>query len=132
MNTIGHTFKVTLFGSSHGDAVGCVLDGVPPGLIIDIAERGKHLGQHLRPVGVFTQSLVPGLRAAHHPALEIGDRAGPEAGLAAGKPTWSRSSPASGTAGHPELPSLFSSAMRTGTATSTNGSRMCHVQAMRT
>ena len=36
MNTIGHTFKVTLFGSSHGDAVGCVLDGVPPGLIIDI------------------------------------------------------------------------------------------------
>ena len=36
MNTIGHTFKVTLFGSSHGDAVGCVLDGVPPGLAIDI------------------------------------------------------------------------------------------------
>ena len=36
MNTIGHTFKVTLFGSSHGDAVGCVLDGVPPGLAINI------------------------------------------------------------------------------------------------
>lgn len=36
MNTIGHTFKVTLFGSSHGEAVGCVLDGVPPGLTIDI------------------------------------------------------------------------------------------------
>jgi chorismate synthase len=36
MNTIGHSLKVTLFGSSHGDAVGCVMDGVPPGLAIDI------------------------------------------------------------------------------------------------
>ncbi len=36
MNTIGHTFRVTLFGSSHGEAIGCVLDGIPPGLAVDI------------------------------------------------------------------------------------------------
>ena len=34
MNTIGTLLRLTLFGSSHGPGVGCVLDGVPAGLEI--------------------------------------------------------------------------------------------------
>jgi len=31
-NTIGRLFQVTTFGESHGPAVGCIIDGCPPGL----------------------------------------------------------------------------------------------------
>src|SRR5215471_13977791 len=31
-NTIGKLFAVTTFGESHGPAMGCVVDGCPPGL----------------------------------------------------------------------------------------------------
>ena len=33
-NSIGKLFKVTTFGESHGIALGCVVDGVPPGLAL--------------------------------------------------------------------------------------------------
>ncbi|KAF5063008.1 Chorismate synthase [anaerobic digester metagenome] len=36
MNTIGSELRLTLFGASHGPCVGAVLDGVPPGMIIDL------------------------------------------------------------------------------------------------
>ncbi len=29
-NTFGHLFRVTTFGESHGQAIGCVVDGCPP------------------------------------------------------------------------------------------------------
>ena len=38
MNTIGKSLRLTIFGSSHGEGVGCVLDGVPPGLPITVQE----------------------------------------------------------------------------------------------
>ena len=31
-NTFGHLFRVTTFGESHGIALGCVVDGCPPGI----------------------------------------------------------------------------------------------------
>ncbi|MDG6225948.1 MAG: chorismate synthase [Candidatus Thermoplasmatota archaeon] len=31
-NTIGHMFRVTTWGESHGDSMGCVIDGCPAGL----------------------------------------------------------------------------------------------------
>ena len=34
VNTFGHLFRVTTFGESHGPALGCVIDGCPPGLEI--------------------------------------------------------------------------------------------------
>lgn len=34
-NTIGNSFTLTLFGESHGKAIGCVLDGVPSGIEVD-------------------------------------------------------------------------------------------------
>ncbi len=33
-NSFGHLFSVTTFGESHGPAIGCVVDGCPPGLAI--------------------------------------------------------------------------------------------------
>jgi chorismate synthase len=37
-NTFGSLFCVTSFGESHGPAIGCVVDGCPPGLEISAAE----------------------------------------------------------------------------------------------
>jgi chorismate synthase len=37
-NTIGRLFTVTTFGESHGPAMGCVVDGCPPGLILSEAD----------------------------------------------------------------------------------------------
>jgi chorismate synthase len=37
-NTIGTLFAVTSFGESHGPAIGCVVDGCPPGLAISEAD----------------------------------------------------------------------------------------------
>ena len=34
MNSFGHLLRVTTFGESHGPAIGCVLDGCPPGIAI--------------------------------------------------------------------------------------------------
>jgi chorismate synthase len=31
-NTFGHLFRMTTFGESHGVAIGCVVDGCPPGI----------------------------------------------------------------------------------------------------
>jgi chorismate synthase len=36
-NTFGEAFRVTTFGESHGPAVGCVIDGCPPGFPLDLA-----------------------------------------------------------------------------------------------
>lgn len=36
MNTFGRMFRLTTFGESHGDAIGGVIDGCPPGFKIDI------------------------------------------------------------------------------------------------
>ena len=36
-NTFGHLFRVTTWGESHGEALGCVVDGCPPGLKLDAA-----------------------------------------------------------------------------------------------
>jgi chorismate synthase len=37
-NTLGKLFCVTNFGESHGPAIGCVVDGCPPGLSLDAAD----------------------------------------------------------------------------------------------
>jgi chorismate synthase len=37
-NTFGHSFTVTNFGESHGPAIGCVIDGCPPGMELSEAD----------------------------------------------------------------------------------------------
>jgi chorismate synthase len=42
-NTFGHLFAVTNFGESHGPAIGCVIDGCPPGLALTEADMQRDL-----------------------------------------------------------------------------------------
>lgn len=44
-NTFGNTISLTIFGESHGPAIGAVLDGLPPGLVIDESYIGNKLRQ---------------------------------------------------------------------------------------
>ena len=37
-NTLGTLFTVTSFGESHGPAIGCVVDGCPPGMALSEAD----------------------------------------------------------------------------------------------
>lgn len=51
-NILGQAFSLTSWGESHGSAIGGVLDGVPPGILLDIAAIQSALdrrrpGQHL-------------------------------------------------------------------------------------
>jgi len=42
-NTIGKLFTVTSFGESHGPALGCIVDGCPPGLALTEADLQQDL-----------------------------------------------------------------------------------------
>ncbi|WP_455477300.1 chorismate synthase [Bartonella sp. B41] len=42
-NTFGHLFRVTTWGESHGVALGCVVDGCPPGIVFTVAEIQAYL-----------------------------------------------------------------------------------------
>src|SRR5262249_3117319 len=42
-NTLGKLFSVTSFGESHGPAIGCVVDGCPPGLPLSEADIQREL-----------------------------------------------------------------------------------------
>ena len=44
-NTFGHMFRVTTFGESHGPAIGCVVDGCPPGIPLTEADIQPYLDQ---------------------------------------------------------------------------------------
>jgi chorismate synthase len=53
LNTFGNLFRVTTFGESHGPAIGCVIDGCPPGIAIaqedfahDLARRATGRTRH--------------------------------------------------------------------------------------
>ena len=37
-NTFGKLFTVTTFGESHGPALGCIVDGCPPGMALSEAD----------------------------------------------------------------------------------------------
>lgn len=42
-NTFGHLFRVTTWGESHGPALGCVVDGCPPGIKFTLTDIQSHL-----------------------------------------------------------------------------------------
>ncbi len=42
-NSYGHLFRVTSWGESHGPAIGCVIDGCPPGMALSEADIQPHL-----------------------------------------------------------------------------------------
>src|SRR2546427_1417005 len=42
-SSFGQLFVVTTFGESHGPAVGVVVDGMPPGIPVEVAEIQREL-----------------------------------------------------------------------------------------
>jgi chorismate synthase len=44
-NSFGRLFTVTSFGESHGAAIGCVMDGCPPGMALNAADIQQKLGR---------------------------------------------------------------------------------------
>ena len=42
-NTFGHSFRITTWGESHGDAVGVVVDGCPPRVALELADIQSEL-----------------------------------------------------------------------------------------
>src|SRR5215469_3271009 len=75
-NSFGHLFRVTTWGESHGPALGCVVDGCPPGIPLAEADiqtwldkrrpgQGKFVTQRQEPdavrilSGVFFDSRTP-------------------------------------------------------------------------
>ena len=53
-NTFGRLFTVTTFGESHGPALGCVVDGCPPGLKLDSADMQTDLDRRKPGTSRFT------------------------------------------------------------------------------
>ena len=49
-NTFGNNVSVTLFGESHGEAIGAVVDGLPAGISVD-EDFIAHQLDLRRPVG---------------------------------------------------------------------------------
>ena len=43
INSFGHLLRLTTWGESHGVAIGCVVDGCPPGLALDAAHVQRFL-----------------------------------------------------------------------------------------
>ena len=59
-NTFGHLFRVTTWGESHGPALGCVVDGCPPGVALTVEDIQIFLDQRRPGQGKFvTQRQEP-------------------------------------------------------------------------
>lgn len=56
-NTIGNNVKITVFGESHGKAIGAILDGIAPGIEIDENFIASQLDLR-RPVGAISTPRV--------------------------------------------------------------------------
>lgn len=44
-SVLGNKIKLSVFGESHGEAIGCVIDGLPSGIELDIDEINKEMAR---------------------------------------------------------------------------------------
>lgn len=61
-NTIGQLFRVTTFGESHGLALGCIVDGVPPGISLTEADLQHDLDRRRPALRATLRSVVSRIR----------------------------------------------------------------------
>lgn len=54
LNTFGHLFRVTTWGESHGPAIGCTVDGCPPGVRLAETDLQPWLDQRKPGTSKFT------------------------------------------------------------------------------
>jgi len=66
-NTFGDNVSITIFGESHGNAIGCVLDGLSPGIKVD-EDFIKHMLTLRRPSGTISTQR----QEADHFVIESG------------------------------------------------------------
>ena len=72
-NTFGHLFRVTTWGESHGPAIGCVVDGCPPGIRFTTAEIQAYLDRRAaRPVAL--RHPAPGAGRGENPVRRVRGR----------------------------------------------------------
>jgi chorismate synthase len=45
VNTFGNLFRFTTFGESHGPAIGCIVDGTPPGILLSEDDIQFHMNK---------------------------------------------------------------------------------------
>lgn len=55
-NSIGRLFKVTTFGESHGRAIGCIVDGTPPGIPLNVTDLQSELDRRKPGTSKYTTS----------------------------------------------------------------------------
>ena len=53
-NSFGHLYRVTTWGESHGPALGCVVDGCPPGIEFTLAEIQSYMDKRKPGQSKFT------------------------------------------------------------------------------
>ncbi len=76
-NTFGESVCVTLFGESHGNAIGAILDGMAPGIRVDVDFIGNQMG---------LRRSVSSLSTARKEADEVEILSGIKDGLTTGTP----------------------------------------------
>ena len=54
MDTFGKMLRLTVFGESHGPAIGGVLDGLPSGIVIDMDAIGRQMARRRASGGIST------------------------------------------------------------------------------
>ena len=54
LNTFGHLFRVTTWGESHGPAIGCTVDGCPPGIALSESDLQPWLDRRKPGTSKFT------------------------------------------------------------------------------
>ena len=64
MNSYGETLKITIFGQSHGPAIGVVIDGFPAGFSIDMDALQRFLLARRAPGGAILRYAAQGGRSA--------------------------------------------------------------------
>jgi chorismate synthase len=79
-NTIGKLFCVTTFGESHGPALGCIVDGCPPGLALSEADLQQDVDRRRTGTSQFVSQrregdqvrILSGLFEGHTTGTPIG------------------------------------------------------------
>ena len=69
-STLGTLFRVTNFGESHGPAIGCVVDGCPPGMALSEADIQPELDRR-RPGTSPPRHPAPGGRQGRDPLRRV-------------------------------------------------------------
>lgn len=68
-NTIGQLFRVTTFGESHGLALGCIVDGVPPCIPLTEADLQHDLDRRRHGTSRYTTQRRERIKSKFSPVF---------------------------------------------------------------